>query len=196
MPVMRNREERGQRLAEDDEVDGNRRGEGSKRGGAMQELAGMGDLLAQRAVRRVFGDRIFVARRCRILCRGWRGKRSNVLGGGDDGYCLDAAGPLTHMNVGLDNETLQRDGKKREQPHRHPHHGRRSRNRHVGAFAGKLSFSVTVYAHVPSRRSVPPGNLARDALYCQRPQGAAVQDADPKTRTKSPLLPPNPSSSL
>src|SRR5882757_3035107 len=51
VPIMRNREERGQRLAEDDEVDGNRSGKGSKRGGAMQELPGMGDLLAERAVR-------------------------------------------------------------------------------------------------------------------------------------------------
>src|SRR5882672_12940344 len=54
MPIMRNREERGQLLAEDDEVDGNRRREGSKRGSAMQELPGMGDLLAERAIRRVF----------------------------------------------------------------------------------------------------------------------------------------------
>src|SRR4029077_6465112 len=72
VPAMRNREERGQRLAEDDEVYGNRRGDGGERGSAMKELPGMGDLLAERAVRWVFGDRICVARRCII---GGRGRR-------------------------------------------------------------------------------------------------------------------------
>src|SRR5258706_16436009 len=72
VPIMRNREERGQGLAEDDEVDGNGRGEGGQRGGAMQELPRMGDLLAERAVRGIFVDRIFVARCCRAGGRGWR----------------------------------------------------------------------------------------------------------------------------
>src|SRR6267142_2079477 len=54
VPVMRNREERGQRLAEDNEVDGNGRGEGCQRGCTLDELSGMGELLAERAIRRVF----------------------------------------------------------------------------------------------------------------------------------------------
>ena len=56
-PAMRNREERGEGLAEDDEVntdEGGQRGKGSH---AVHELPGMRDLLAERAIRGVFVDR-------------------------------------------------------------------------------------------------------------------------------------------
>ncbi len=73
------------------------------------------------------------------------------------------------MNVGLDDETLQRDREKGEQSHRHPRHGWRPRNRYASAVAGELSFFVTVCGHVPSEKIGPGCILARDAFYCQRP---------------------------
>ena len=88
------------------------------------------------------------------------------------------------MNVGLDDEALERHGEQGEQSHHHPRHGRRPRNRYAGAFAGKLSFSVTVCDHVPSEKIGPGWNLAWDALYCQRPPRTVVQEAGPKTRAK------------
>src|SRR5258706_16455542 len=63
-PIVRNREERGQGLADGDEMDGNRSGDRGKRGNTLHELPRMGDFLTERAIRRVFVDGIFVAR-CR-----------------------------------------------------------------------------------------------------------------------------------
>ena len=60
-PDMADREERGQRLVENDEMDIGREGQHRKKSGALHELSGMRDFLTERTIRRIFVDRISVA---------------------------------------------------------------------------------------------------------------------------------------
>jgi hypothetical protein len=111
-PVMADREQRGQSLAENDEMNADPNGEVSQNSGALHELAGMGDFLTERAIRRVFVDRVFVARQICLRVghlRCWPCYQR--LGNRHDADRRRTAGRLRNVDVRLNDQNLNRQGK-------------------------------------------------------------------------------------
>ena len=106
---MRDGQERGESLAEDDKMNTDESGYRGQGSHAVHELAGMRDFLAKRTIRGVFVDWILVARSVRsVVSRLNSGTGDKALRQRGDAYRLWQTGSLRNMDMRLNDQALNR----------------------------------------------------------------------------------------
>ena len=119
-----------------------------KAGCALQELAGMGDFLAERAIGRVFVDRIFVARQiCPRIGRFRSRPGDEILGDRHDADGRGTAGRLGNVDMGLNHQNLDRQGNCGQQNEQHQMRRSMTHNHGLDAFARGLASMMAVPDH-------------------------------------------------
>ena len=149
-PAMRGGEKRRESFAEDDKMNTDERRHRGERSHAVHELAGMRDFLAKRTIRGVFIDWIFVARRTRsVVSRLNRGTGDKSLCQGGDAHGLWQAGCLRNMDVGLNDQDLDRQSQKSQQQEKYARVRCRARDNSARILARNSPSRVAVLHHPP-----------------------------------------------